>query len=77
MPETRLFAARVDGCIVVLYAVRITYVPLVKNLREKGKLCATIIGCRLRARHAPRVWSCTEPEPAIVPATVIGRVEPR
>ena len=23
----------------------------------------------LRARHAPRVWSCTEPEPAIVPAT--------
>ena len=39
MPETRLFAVRVDGCIVVLYAVRITYVPLVKNLREKGKLC--------------------------------------
>ena len=76
MPETRLFAARVDGCIVVLYAVRITYVPLVKNLREKGKLFITIV-CGLRARHAPRVWSCTEPEPAIVPSTSIGRVEPR
>ena len=76
MPETRLFAARVDGCIVVLYAVRITYVPLVKNLREKGKLFITVV-CGLRARHAPRVWSCTEPEPAIVPATVKGRVEPR
>ena len=44
MPETRLFAARVDGCIVVLYAVRITYVPLVKNLREKGKSFVTCIG---------------------------------
>ena len=75
MPETRLFAVRVDGCIVVLYAVRITYVPLVKNLREKGKLCALVGHFVL----ATLLGSGLAPSPSLrlCPRCVKARVEPR